>query len=120
MVDGTTVLLTTQYLEEADQLADNIAVIDPGRVIAEGTANELKSRVGSERMDVVLPAGSVTAAAACGTDRRSRHRNRQDRQGSVAAPDGHHMLVRALGDWTGCRWSRRHCAAPPWTMSSSS
>jgi ABC-2 type transport system ATP-binding protein len=46
--EGTTLLLTTQYLEEADRLADKIAVIDLGRVIAEGTSNELKSRVGGE------------------------------------------------------------------------
>ncbi len=46
-VDGTTVLLTTQYLEEADQLSDRIAVIDHGRIVAEGTSSELKSRVGT-------------------------------------------------------------------------
>jgi ABC-2 type transport system ATP-binding protein len=49
---GATVLLTTQYLEEADRLADGIAVIDQGRVIAEGTASELKARVGGERVEV--------------------------------------------------------------------
>ncbi len=51
---GTTVLLTTQYLDEADQLADQIAVIDTGRVIAEGTPAELKSRIGGDQVDVVL------------------------------------------------------------------
>nr|WP_264085150.1 ATP-binding cassette domain-containing protein [Kibdelosporangium phytohabitans] len=51
--DGTTVLLTTQYLEEADQLADRIAVINRGRVIAEGTSDELKSTTGGERVEVV-------------------------------------------------------------------
>jgi ABC-2 type transport system ATP-binding protein len=51
---GTTVLLTTQYLEEADHLADQIAVIDRGRVIAEGTGAELKDRVGGDRLEVRL------------------------------------------------------------------
>jgi ABC-2 type transport system ATP-binding protein len=54
VADGTTVLLTTQYLEEADQLADRIAVIDRGRVIAEGTSAELKSSVGSGAVHVRL------------------------------------------------------------------
>ncbi|MBU3645253.1 MAG: ATP-binding cassette domain-containing protein [Candidatus Nanopelagicaceae bacterium] len=51
--DGTTLLLTTQYLEEADQLADDIAVIDNGTVIARGTSDELKRQVGGERLEIV-------------------------------------------------------------------
>ncbi|MFI5614923.1 ATP-binding cassette domain-containing protein [Amycolatopsis sp. NPDC051903] len=51
---GTTILLTTQYLDEADQLADRIAVIDKGRVVAEGTAAELKRRVGTERLKLTF------------------------------------------------------------------
>jgi len=50
---GTTVLLTTQYLEEADQLADQIAVIDAGRIVAEGTPDELKAKVGPDRVETV-------------------------------------------------------------------
>jgi ABC-2 type transport system ATP-binding protein len=52
--EGTTLLLTTQYLEEADELADVIAVVDHGKIIARGTADELKSRVGGERIEVVV------------------------------------------------------------------
>ncbi|MFJ8592552.1 ATP-binding cassette domain-containing protein [Streptomyces sp. NPDC093598] len=62
---GTTVLLTTQYLEEADQLADRISVVDAGRVIAEGTADELKAETGGDRIDVILrDAGQLGAALA--------------------------------------------------------
>ena len=62
--EGRTLLLTTQYLEEADQLADRVAVIDTGRVIAEGTTDELKTAVGGERIEVTLTPGADVAAAA--------------------------------------------------------
>jgi ABC-2 type transport system ATP-binding protein len=62
---GTTVLLTTQYLEEADQLADRISVVDAGRVVADGTADELKALTGGDRIDVVVrDAGQLGAAVA--------------------------------------------------------
>lgn len=61
---GTTVLLTTQYLEEADQLADQIAVINHGKVIAEGTADALKTKTGGDRIDVVLHDAAQLARAA--------------------------------------------------------
>jgi daunorubicin resistance ABC transporter ATP-binding subunit len=61
--DGTTLLLTTQYLEEADQLAARVAVIDAGAVIAEGAPDELKSAVGGEHLEVTLAAGADTEAA---------------------------------------------------------
>src|ERR1035437_4399125 len=63
VAEGTTVLLTTQYLDEADRLADTIAVIDRGRVIAEGTSDDLKDRVGGERLEVRLGAGADVPAA---------------------------------------------------------
>ena len=60
---GTTVLLTTQYLEEADRLAAKIAVVDHGRVIAEGTASELKQRVGGRVLAIHVPEGDQIEAA---------------------------------------------------------
>ncbi len=54
VVEGTTVLLTTQYLDEADQLADRISVVDSGRVVAEGAPDELKSAIGADRLEVVI------------------------------------------------------------------
>jgi ABC-2 type transport system ATP-binding protein len=63
VADGTTVLLTTQYLDEADRLATEIAVIDQGRVIAGGTPDELKDRVGGERLEIRLDDSSRAEAA---------------------------------------------------------
>ncbi|MEY9894712.1 ABC-2 type transport system ATP-binding protein [Catenulispora sp. MAP5-51] len=60
---GTTILLTTQYLDEADELADRIVVLDGGRVVADGTPEELKRRIGSERLVLTLPDAAAVARA---------------------------------------------------------
>ena len=60
--EGTTVFLTTQYLEEADQLADNVGIIDRGRIVAEGTPESLKGEVGNPHIRLTLAEGSIAAA----------------------------------------------------------
>jgi ABC-2 type transport system ATP-binding protein len=63
VAEGSTILLTTQYLEEADELASRIAVVDSGRVIAEGTSDELKSRVGGDRIEITVARDSELGRA---------------------------------------------------------
>jgi ABC-2 type transport system ATP-binding protein len=60
--DGTTVFLTTQYLEEADQLADNVGIIDSGRIVAEGTPEALKGEVGNPHIELLVGEGAVAEA----------------------------------------------------------
>jgi ABC-2 type transport system ATP-binding protein len=83
-----TILLTTQYLEEADQLADKIAVIDDGRVIAEGTAAELKSRVGSDLLELVIAKESNFEAVAQMIDAQGLQSNDAKRTISVPISGG--------------------------------
>ncbi|WP_024804866.1 daunorubicin resistance protein DrrA family ABC transporter ATP-binding protein [Nocardia sp. BMG51109] len=97
--DGTTVLLTTQYLEEADLLADRITVIDRGRVIARGSADELKTSIGGDRLTVTLASGqdprqatSVLAQVGVG---EPAHEAGTD-EVSVVVGDGTRTMVEAL------------------------
>lgn len=95
---GTTVLLTTQYMEEADQLADDIVVIDHGREIAHGTAQQLKMMVGGERIEVTLKADASMAEAHRVLARFSMDGlYTQDRTVTLPISGGTRTLTEALG-----------------------
>lgn len=93
---GTTVLLTTQYMDEADQLADNIIVIDNGKVIAEGTADSLKARVGSDRLEVTIAAGSDFDKAIKALSAKDLVVDEKRRVLSIATKNGVSDLKKAL------------------------
>ena len=100
--EGATLLLTTQYLEEADELADSIAVVDHGRIIARGTADELKSQVGGERIEVVVHdqadlarARQLVARSGIG----AAHVDEHTRRVSVATDRGAQGLVQVVRDF---------------------
>jgi hypothetical protein len=94
---GVTVFLTTQYLEEADQLADRIAVLDHGRLVADGTAARLKEQVGGQRLDLTLADPAAYDAAAAHLGDRLLLRDPARRTLGVAT-DGSAAHVRALLD----------------------
>jgi ABC-2 type transport system ATP-binding protein len=100
--EGVTLLLTTQYLEEADELADQIAVVDHGRIIARGTADELKAQVGGERIEVVVrdrsaigPARELLARDAGDDTTLDEH----TRKLTVPADGGAQTLVQVVRDF---------------------
>jgi ABC-2 type transport system ATP-binding protein len=86
--DGATVLLTTQYLEEADQLADAIVVIDHGRVIARGTSQELKDSIGGDVLAVQVAPERVTEALSAVSGLGHGEAHRDDDEGSFSVPAG--------------------------------
>lgn len=93
---GATILLTTQYMDEADYLADWIVVIDEGRVIAEGDANSLKARVGSEHIDLVIARNSSFMLAQQAIGIRQLQANSEQRVLTIVASDGPATLKNAL------------------------
>ena len=95
---GTTLLLTTQYLEEADELADKIAVVDSGKIIAEGTADELKAQVGGETIEVILADADQLAEAATVLQAASTGKinvDQRTRRVSVPTSGGSRKLIAA-------------------------
>jgi ABC-2 type transport system ATP-binding protein len=102
--EGSTILLTTQYLEEADELANRIAVVDAGRVIAEGTSDALKDRVGGNRIEIAVAKEADLARAAEVAGRHFSTEVTVDRaQRRISAPsrDGTTQLATLVREFDG-------------------
>jgi ABC-2 type transport system ATP-binding protein len=93
---GTTILLTTQDMDEADHLADRIVVINGGKLIAEGTSDELKQRVGSERLEITVAGESNFEKAKKVLEEDSLHSDSKMRTLSLVTKDGMHQLKQVL------------------------
>ena len=118
--EGTTVFLTTQYLEEADQLADNVGIIDNGRIVAEGTPEALKSEIGHPHLEVRLTDGRDERA----DEILSRFGKRLPAKGrpcwsSWNAAPGRWRRSSAPSTTPGSPWSRSTSSSRPSTTSSS-
>ena len=94
--DGSTILLTTQYLDEADQLADYIAVLDVGKIIAEGTADQLKARVGRERIEFIMATDKDFLTALGTLSGKSLQSDEKNRTLSIAHSGGSSQLRQVL------------------------